>query len=218
MDLTEIWPPFGLELRTPRLLLRPMRDEDLPGLVKAARSGVHDPTRSPFSFPWTDAEPHELPLNVAQFHWGLRASSAPEAWNVEFAVIHEGVVIGAQGLVGRQFAVRRTVSTGSWLQRASQGHGLGREMREAVLQFAFDHLCAERAESAAVSWNAQSRAVSRRLGYRENGSLRVVTRSGVLEEEILLRLDPRDFERPAWTLGLSGFTDAARQWFGVGDA
>lgn len=213
-----MWPPFGLELRTPRLLLRPMRDEDLPGLVSAALTGVHDPTRSPFAFPWTDAEPHELPANVARFHWGLRAGSTPQAWNVEFAVIHDGTVIGAQGLIGRQFGVRRTVSTGSWLQRSSQGHGLGREMREAVLQFAFDHLHAERAESGAVSWNAQSRAVSRRLGYQENGSVRVVTRSGVLEEEVLLRLDPQDFVRPPWALDVTGFTEAAREWFGVTEA
>ncbi|MFT0139022.1 hypothetical protein ACEK07_23205 [Alcanivoracaceae bacterium MT1] len=55
MSLDEVWPLFGLEIRTPRLTLRPVRDEDLPGLARAALDGVHDPARMPFGAPWTDA-------------------------------------------------------------------------------------------------------------------------------------------------------------------
>lgn len=51
MDLERIWPLFGLRLTTPRLELRPLRDDDLPGLVDAALSGVHDPARMPFGVP-----------------------------------------------------------------------------------------------------------------------------------------------------------------------
>lgn len=67
------------------------------------------------------------------------------------------------------FAIHRTVDTGSWLGRAYQGRGLGREMRGAVLGFAFDGLGARVAESSAFLDNAASNAVSRGLGYEENG-------------------------------------------------
>lgn len=50
--LSTIWPPFGLTLTTPRLELRPIRDEDIASAVEAAASGIHEPGRSPFSNPW----------------------------------------------------------------------------------------------------------------------------------------------------------------------
>ena len=65
--------------------------------------------------------------------------------------------------------VLRTVHTGSWLGRAYQGRGLGKEMRAAVLGFAFDGLGAQVAESSAFLDNAASNGVSKSLGYEENG-------------------------------------------------
>ena len=50
-ELARYWPPFGLTLTTPRLVLRPIRDEEIPAAVQAALSGVHEPGRSPFSKP-----------------------------------------------------------------------------------------------------------------------------------------------------------------------
>ncbi|NYD79108.1 hypothetical protein SAMN05216555_101336 [Arthrobacter cupressi] len=50
-SLTDIWPAFGLVLSTPRLQLKPVQDMDLPALLDAARSGIHEPGRSPFSTP-----------------------------------------------------------------------------------------------------------------------------------------------------------------------
>lgn len=38
-ELTTIWPTFGLTLTTPRLVLRPIQDADIPSAVRAALSG-----------------------------------------------------------------------------------------------------------------------------------------------------------------------------------
>lgn len=214
MDLEDVWPLFGLEIETPRLLLRPVRDADLPGLVRAALDGIHDRDRTPFGAPWTDAEPDELARNLAAYQWGLRTRVAPESWTVAFAVLLDGVVVGAQDLSATDLANRRTVGTGSWLTRRAQGSGIGTEMRAALLQFAFDHLGALWAESSAASWNEASLGVSRKLGYRLNGVSRVAPRPGEPVDEQRLRLAADEFVRPDWTIAVRG-ADAALAQLGI---
>lgn len=202
--LQEIWPLFGLRLHTPRLVLRPVLDEDLPGLVDAALAGIHPPDVMPFAAPWTDAPRDELIRELLKYQWRLRTSVGPDSWKVAFAVLSDGVVLGTQDLSTEQFAATRTVSTGSWLAQRHQGKGLGSEMRAAVLAFAFDHLGVEVAESGAASWNEASMTVSRRLGYRENGLTRQVTRPGLSDEVLGFRLHREEFVRPDWKLRVEG--------------
>lgn len=211
MDLQSIWPLFGLSIETPRLRLRPVRDEDLPGLVDAALGGVHEPERTPFGFPWTDAPEDELPSNMARFHWSLRNRVAPHDWTVAFAV-HEGErIIGAQDLAAYGFSDRRTVNTGSWLTRSAQGQGFGTEMRAGLLSFAFDTLGAEWAESSAASWNEASLRVSSKIGYLPNGVTRVSPRAGEPVDEQRVRLRRADFVRPDWAITVRGQGPALRQ-------
>ncbi|WP_460795363.1 GNAT family N-acetyltransferase [Microbacterium sp. GXF0217] len=211
MELDEIWPLFGLEITTPRLMLRPMRDADLPGLVQAAVDGVHDPERTPFSVPWTDVEPDKLPQNLAAYQWSLRNRVSARHWTVAFAVHFEGRVIGSQDLSAYDFAERRTVSTGSWLTRSVHGRGLGTEMRAALLSFAFDELGAEWAESGAAIWNEASLSVSRKLGYELNGVTRVSPRPGEPTDEQRVRLAKASFIRPDWTISVRGAERALSQ-------
>jgi RimJ/RimL family protein N-acetyltransferase len=88
---------------------------------------------------------------------------------LELAVIRDGVVVGTQGVGGRDFAVLREVHTGSWLGRRYQGQGIGTQMRAAVLALAFEGLGAHWAVSAAFEDNPVSLGVSRKLGYRDDG-------------------------------------------------
>jgi len=206
LSLTDVWPLFGLEIRTPRLTLRPVRDDDLPGLTDAALDGIHDPAVMPFSMPWTDQPREQLIRETARFLWQQRAGVTPARWSVNLAILLDGVPIGLQDVGATDFAVTRTVASGSWLTRAQQGKGLGVEMRAGMLQFAFDHLHAEVAVSDAAVWNAASLGVSRRLGYRDNGLQRVVGRPGELVESQQLRLPREDFIRPPWTIEVSGLT------------
>ncbi|GAA1060714.1 GNAT family N-acetyltransferase [Agromyces bracchium] len=215
MHLVDAWPLFGLTLRTPRLELRLVRDDDLDALADAALSGIHDPAVMPFAFPWTDQAPDVISRELARHVWRERVGTTPDDWTLLFAVIEDGVPVGVQDVRATRFATLRTVSTGSWLTASRQGVGLGIEMRAAVLAFCFDHLGAEVAESGAIDWNAASLGVSRRLGYVENGEKRVVSRAKHVEREVLLRLERDRFVRPDWTLEVDGFDDAVRAQLGA---
>ncbi|MGU3411426.1 GNAT family N-acetyltransferase [Microbacterium sp. M1A1_1b] len=216
MDLEHVWPLYGLRLVTPRLELRPLRDDDLPGLVDAALSGVHDRARMPFGVPWTDAEPAVMARSMAQYHWKMRAEVTRDSWGVGFAVLRDGTPIGVQELHARQFATRKTIDSGSWLSLAHQGQGLGTEMRAALLLFAFDQLGASWAESSAAAWNEASLAVSAKLGYQRNGVTRSQTRADEVVDEVRVRLRRDDFVRPSWNLVTEGAAAAIEQLHQVG--
>jgi RimJ/RimL family protein N-acetyltransferase len=199
------WPLAGLVLRTPRLELRPDDDTGLRELVGVAYGGVHPPEEMPFTQPWTDADPRYLGRGSLQYFWRARADLGPERWAVNFLVRLDGRVIGTQGLMASGFAQTREVSSGSWLGLAHQRRGLGTEMRAAVLGFAFDHLDAQTARSEAFLDNPASLAVSRRLGYREDGT-RVEPRRGTAAtlQRVLLDRAGWNAHRPHWSLEVSG--------------
>ncbi|MGY2743277.1 GNAT family N-acetyltransferase [Arthrobacter sp. UYCu723] len=213
-ELAPYWPPFGLTLTTPRLELRPIRDEEIPAAVKAALSGIHEPGRRPFSNPWTEAPAHELGPNMAQWYWRCRGGMSPEEWTLLLGIWHDGEFIGCQDVAAKDFATLKTVTTGSWLRQSAQGQGLGTEMRAAVAQYAFDHLGAEVAESEAAAWNQQSLGVSRSLGYELNGVTRAAW-GGKAQDVQKVRLTPQSFKRPDWTLEVQGHEPTAK-YLGIG--
>lgn len=102
------------------------------------------------------------------------------------------------------------------LGRRHQGHGYGTEMRAAVLMLAFDHLGAGHARSGAYTDNPASLGVSRKLGYRPDGTLTHARRRGERATETRLLLSREDFEahRPGWPLAVEGL-DACRALFGA---
>ncbi|MCW3764960.1 GNAT family N-acetyltransferase [Paenarthrobacter ureafaciens] len=202
-SLADIWPPFALTLATPRLSLRPIFDADIPAAVAAARSGVHQPGKSPFSTPWAELPEDELAPNMAQWYWRCRAGFTRESWTLLLGVWQDGELLGVQDLGARNFAVLKTVSTGSWLKQTAQGRGIGKEMRAAVVSFAFDYLGADVAESEAAAWNKQSLGVSTSLGYEPNGLFRDSWGTKV-EEVQRVRLTPPTFKRPDWPLKVQG--------------
>ena len=97
------WPLFDLEVRTPRLTLRYIDDELADELAHLASRGVHDPATMPFFVPWTDLEPPEFGYSSMQFHWRNRAELSPTAWNIGFATIVDGTVVGTTDLMAKDF-------------------------------------------------------------------------------------------------------------------
>jgi GNAT superfamily N-acetyltransferase len=81
--------------------------------------------------------------------------------------VHGTVV---HGISAPDFAIRREVSSGSWLGQAYHRQGIGTQMRAAILHLAFAGLGAGHAVSSAAEYNAASLGVSRRLGYRHDGT------------------------------------------------
>lgn len=205
----DAWPLRHLVLRTPRLELRPDDDEGLFELVEVAKQGVHDPAEMPFYVPWTDKLPEDGGFSMIQYFWGVRAKLAAADWHIHFLVRHEGRVIGVQELGARDFGVLREVNTGSWLGRKFQGSGLGTEMRIAVLQFAFDHLDARIARSAAWLGNHASNRVSAKLGYVHDGTIGAAPRGERLEH-VRLRLDEANFVRPEWNVAVEGLAECVQ--------
>ncbi|MFC0550015.1 GNAT family N-acetyltransferase [Planotetraspora thailandica] len=206
------WPIFGLRLTTPRLELRLPSMADLDALTDRALEGVHEPGFMPFLIPWTAAPVEELERSTIQYHLRVLAAWRPEDWTANFVVVHDGQVIGSQGMSGNDFAITREVSTGSWLGRAWQGKGLGTEMRAAVLHLAFAGLGAETARSSAFVDNPASLAVSRKLGYREDGTT-VQAVQGRRRVDQRLLLNRADFTSPV-PVEIHGL-DACRAEFGA---
>ncbi|WP_411375880.1 GNAT family N-acetyltransferase [Arthrobacter sp. MPF02] len=207
--LSDVWPVFGLTLRTPRLVLRPVLDQEIPAAVAAARSGIHELGRNPFSTPWTELPDEELGPNMARWYWRCRAECTPESWTLLLGIWHEDEFIGCQDLGAKDFAALKTVTTGSWLKQSVQGRGFGKEMRAAVALYAFDWLSAEIAISEAAIWNTASLGVSRSLGYELNGTTRMAWGSQV-ETVQHVRLTPETFNRPDWDLRVEGHNPVAR--------
>jgi RimJ/RimL family protein N-acetyltransferase len=164
-----IWPFHDLVVRTPRLELRYIDDTLAVELAMLAAKGVHDPGFMPFAFEWTDVPSPQLERNTLQFYWRTRAELGPAAWVLNFAVVVDGEVVGTTGFITSQFATTRVFETGSWLGRAHQGKGIGKEMRIATLQLGFDGFAAQVATTTAFADNGPSLGVTRSLGYEPNG-------------------------------------------------
>ena len=182
------WPLFDLVVRTPRLEMRLPREDEFGALNALIDAGIHDPATMPFTSPFTDVPAPQRARQSAQFWWRQRAEWSPDEWSYTGAVYVEGQVVGVQGMMADHFGVMRSVETGSWLGRAFQGLGLGKEMRQAVLHLAFEGLGAEVAHSGAFHDNAASLATSRSVGYVDNGETRALRR-GTADRILKVRMD-----------------------------
>lgn len=178
------WPPHGLVLTAPDVVLRGMTEADAFALARVAPPDLeHDP-RLP-----------DLGVPVLQAYWGQLGGWRREDWVLPFVVLHEGEPVGLQALEGADFAVRRTVDTHSWLVPQARGRGLGTQMRAVVLELAFAHLGARWAVSEAFEDNAASLGVSRALGYRDNG-VDLRRHGDAVRTMQRLRLDAQDWRCP----------------------
>ncbi|MEW2355830.1 GNAT family protein [Spirillospora sp. NPDC029432] len=178
--LADHFPLLGLRLTTPRLELRLPTPDELAALADLAVEGVHPPGEMPFLIPWTDAPPAELARGLVQHHWRQLGNLQPHDWEFNLAVFHGGTPVGMQTLGARDLAITRQVGSGSWLGRRHQGQGIGTEMRAAMLHLAFAGLGADEAVSSAFEDNHASLAVSRKLGYRPNGTERHAVRDALV--------------------------------------
>lgn len=208
------WPLFDLEVRTPRLTLRYLDDELTRELVAVAANGVHDPATMPFSIPWTDLPSPQMEQEAMRFYARSRAEIRPAHWNMQFAIVVDGAVIGATDLMADDFSRLRQFTTGSWLGREFHGRGLGRELRMATLALGFDGLDAEFAQTGAWHDNAPSLGVTASLGYEPEGERRALRR-GVPDELLGFRMS-----RDHWAtirrddIALAG-VETAREFLGL---
>jgi RimJ/RimL family protein N-acetyltransferase len=198
-------PLLALRITAGPVELRGLTD-DLLGPLAGLATDIHDPDFMPFSFPWTLAPAADMPRNLAQYHWGNRASFSPAQWNADFAVFYNDELVGCQGFITRDYLITRGGETGSWLGRRFQGRGIGTAMRQVICAFMFDHLGAEHVTSSAFSDNPASLAVSRKTGYTDNG----VDRVNRLGKPAIMRrvvLEPADLVRYSRDLTVEGLPE-----------
>jgi RimJ/RimL family protein N-acetyltransferase len=209
------WPLYGLRITTPRLELRLPGLDLLDDLAAVAADGVHNPAEMPFSLPWTDAAPEDVGRATFQHVLRTVAEWQPQKWHLSLAVLLDGKVVGRQDLFATDFAVTRQAETGSWLGLAHQGHGIGTEMRAAVLHLAFAELHADWAVSDAMVDNPRSLGVSRRLGYRPDG-LTLASVQGKSRTLQRLRLSRAEWEAHRTVpVEVTGLDERCRALFGL---
>jgi RimJ/RimL family protein N-acetyltransferase len=169
-DVSLPYPPLHVEVRTPRLRLRGATDELLEALVPIVREGIVRDDEMPFDDPMS----HYLPSPAREWRWlrgiwAARARVEPAFWRLPLVVEVDERVVGMQDLIAEDFPTFGGVTTFSWLAPRARGCGIGREMRSAVLHLAFAGFSAREATSDAFVDNVASNAVSRSLGYEQNG-------------------------------------------------
>lgn len=216
-SVTDLLPVLGLHVTAGPLELRGITDDVLADLCGLAERGIHDPDQMPFYFPWTDAPADELARNTAQYHWRCRADFSPAAWDLHLATYVDGTLVGTQGFSTSDYLVTRTGETGSWLGREHQGRGIGTAMRQAMCALLFDHLGAAEITSGAFLDNPSSLAVSRKVGYRDNGVRRHKRREGELALNQRLVLTPDEFVRGPHDVEVEGLA-AFRRSIGLDSA
>jgi len=185
--MAEVWPLFDLVIRTPDLLLRPLREADALSLAERLPPDLElDPALPRFAL----REERQVRAAIAmQGYWRAYGSWSVENWNLPFGVWQGETLIGSQSLEGEQFLAKRVLDTSSYLLPAWRGTGLGKQMRRGVLALGFGELGAEWAVSSAWTDNAPSLGVSRAVGYEPNGLSRHVYfgRLGVFQHVLLTR-------------------------------
>jgi RimJ/RimL family protein N-acetyltransferase len=217
MSINDVFPALGVRMTAGPLELRGLVDDDLAQLGALAERGIHDPATMPFYQPWTEAPADQLARNTAQYHWRTRADFSPTKWDLNLGVWRDGDLLGTQGVGTEHFLVTRTGETGSWLAREHQGQGIGTAMRQMICAFLFDHLDFEEITSGAFTDNPASLAVSRKVGYRDNGVRRLKRREGELALNRGLVLRPDDLVRGEHPLVVEGVA-AFRRSIGLDSA
>jgi RimJ/RimL family protein N-acetyltransferase len=210
----DAWPLFRIRIRTARLELRPVDDDLIPTLAQVARAGVHDASSSPFANGWTDRSRAEWESGFARYFWAQRGSWRVDSWALPFAVLLDGNPVGVQEVTAERFPILRTVGTESWLSRHFQRYGIGTEMREAVLHFAFGALGTQLAVTGAFPAASASIRVSEKVGYLRNGTRRDVAPDAPVDS-ILFRLpSERWFESARAPVEIAGL-EGCEPLFGV---
>ena len=180
--MTLPYPPFAVEVTTPRLRLLGATDARLEQLVPLVHEGIVADGEEPFDDPISFYEPSPArEWRWLRSVWRGRARTEPAWWRLYFVVEVDGRLVGMQDVLAEDFRSLGLVSSFSWLAPQARGRGTGKEMRAAMLHLAFAGLGAREALSEAFVDNAASNGVSRALGYEQNGTAWATRRGAACE-------------------------------------
>jgi ribosomal-protein-serine acetyltransferase len=123
--------------------------------------------------PWASGQTRE---NTLEF---IRRSRRELADNqgLQMGIVEDGDLVGVVGYHDIDWENRCT-SIGYWIAEASQGQGVITRAVRALTEHAFDSWRLNRVEIRAAVDNERSRAIARRLGFKQEGVLREAERVG----------------------------------------
>jgi RimJ/RimL family protein N-acetyltransferase len=157
-------PPYRIE--TERLVLRCWDPAEAPMLAAAVEASLEH--LRPW-MPWAHAYPQPLSDTVAL----LRGFRGRFDLGKDFAYgmfsPDESEVVGGTGLHRRD---EGSLEIGYWVRTDLAGRGLGTEAAGALTRVGFELCGIERIDIRCDPDNAASRAIPRKLGYTEEGTLR----------------------------------------------
>lgn len=206
------WPLRDLRITTPGLELRFPSEAELMTLASHAALEDYDPSVPAFAV--KEDTPTLRSRRFLQRTWNQWAGWKSDMWVLDLVAVVDGEPVGHQLAWSREYGVLREVETGSWIARAHQGRGIGTLMRAAMLGFVFSGLEALYATSSARTDSKASHAVSRKLGYVEDGIHRLATNGEAFTLQ-RFRISREQFEAKGFPpVSISGL-DACRELFGL---
>jgi RimJ/RimL family protein N-acetyltransferase len=150
-------------VRTDRLLLRPMREDDVDAIVRAFEDPENQRWLSAPPSPYTRADAVEFVTAIAP---GGRAAGT----DLTCALEADGEFVGVAGLHSLSSG-RLGPEIGYWIAFWARRRGYAAEAAGALAEWALAH-GAPRAHLFADVGNAPSQAVARRAGFVEEGVVR----------------------------------------------
>jgi ribosomal-protein-serine acetyltransferase len=181
--------PMFEELRGERVIVRPYREEDAPGLQEAvAESREHIRPWLPFADDHQTVEDSLSWINDQRARWILR-----ENMNCAIVDVETGRYLGGTGLHPREWRIP-AFEIGYWLRASAEGKGYMSEAVRLLTDFAFDKLGAQRVEIQCDELNERSAQVARKLGYKQEGLLRneFTAPNGSVRNTLIFSLIPED--------------------------
>ena len=161
-------PAVPLEIRTPRLLMRPWRPADAPRLLPVLQANV---ARLGGWIPAQVAMPAPLPELETRLGRFAEEFASNRAWRYALFSPDEATLFGEADLFPRTATSRvplaeaDRVEVGYWLREEATGQGLATEASEALLRAAASLPGITLAEIRCDERNTRSAAIPERLGF-----------------------------------------------------
>jgi len=158
-------PPYRIV--TERLVLRSWEPRDAPLLKEAVDSSIDH--LLPW-MPWAVHEPQSLEDKVALLRQFRGKFDLGQDFTYGIFTPDEEQAVGGTGLHTR--IGDDAFEIGYWIRASRAGEGLGTESTAALTRVAFELTDVDRIEIRCEPENERSRAIPRKLGYREEATLR----------------------------------------------
>ena len=192
-------PPYRIV--TERLVLRCWEPRDAPLLKEAVDSSIDH--LLPW-MPWAAHEPQSLEDKVALLRQFRGKFDLGQDFTYGIFSPDETQALGGTGLHTR--IGDDALEIGYWIRASRAGEGLGTESTAALTRVAFEFTEVDRVEIHCEPENERSRAIPRRLGYREEAILRRRLRHPDPRDVVVYSLFRDDFSSsPASSAALEAY-------------